>query len=106
MISICARKSLNCGRRFMNNALPCGKLVNNPVNKTVEKLCFKIVDFVNLWISKNCFVRFLTAFSTSAQKCTNNVNKFYTAKLWFANLLFVSFPRFPQISIITITTFN
>ena len=90
----------------MNNSLPCGKLVKKTVNKSVEKLCFKIVNFCKMWNFKNCFVSFLTAFSTSAQKYTNNVNKFYTAKLWFANLLFVSFPRFPQTSIITITTFN
>jgi hypothetical protein len=90
----------------MNNSLPCGKLVNKTVKKSVEKLCLKIVEFYKLWILKIRSVSFLTAFSTSAQKYTNNVNKFYTAKLWFANLLFVSFPRFPQTSIITITTFN
>jgi hypothetical protein len=90
----------------MNDALPCGKLVNKPVNKFVEKMCSLVVNFYKLWNLKNCFVGFLTAFLTTVQKYTNKVNKFYTAKLWFSNLLFVGFPRFPQTSIITITTFN
>lgn len=90
----------------MNNSLPCGKLVNNPVNKSVQKLCLKIVEISKLWNLQLWNSQFLTKFSTFAQKCTNNVNKFYTTKLWLANLLDMSFPRFPQISIITITIFN
>jgi len=90
----------------MNNPLPCGKLVNNPVNKSVEKLCLKIVEIRKMWNSELWISKFLTKFSTFAQKCTNNVNKFYTEKSWLANLLFGSFPRFAQTSIITITIFN
>lgn len=89
----------------MNSPLPCGKLVNNPVNKSVEKLCLKIVEIYEMWNSELWISDLLTKFSTMTQKFTNNVNKFYTAKLWLANLLNVSFPRFPQTSIITITIF-
>lgn len=90
----------------MNSPLPCGKLVNNPVNKSVQKLCLKIVEIVKLWNLQLWNSRFLTKFSTFARKCTNNVNKFYTEKMWLTNLLSMSFPRFPQTSIITITIFN
>lgn len=90
----------------MNNSLPCGKLVNNPVNKSVKKLCLKIVEICKMWNSELWVSNLFTKFSTLAWKCTNNVNKFYTAKLWLANLLNASFPRFPQTSIITITIFN
>lgn len=90
----------------MNDALPCGKLVDNPVNKSVKKLCLKIVEFYKLWNFELWNFEFLTKFSTLGWKCTNNVNKFYTQKSWLAKLLNMSFPRFPHTSIITITTFN
>ena len=90
----------------MNSPLPCGKLVNNPVNKSVKKLCLKIVEICKMWNSKLWISSFFTKFSTLAQKCTNNVNKLYTYKKWLANLLNMSFPRFTQTSIITITIFN
>lgn len=106
MISIFVRKFPNCGRKFMNNFLPCGKLVKKPVNKFVEKLWLRSVDFVKVWILKLWDFSLFTKISTFRQNCTNNVNKLYTYKKWLANLLNMSFPRFTQTSIITITIFN
>ena len=106
MISIFVRKFPNCGRKYMNSFLPCGKLVKKPVNKFVEKLWLHAVDFVKVWILKLWDFSLFTKISTFRQNCTNNVNKLYTYKKWLANLLNMSFPRFTQTSIITITIFN
>lgn len=106
MISIFVRKFPNCGRKFMNNFLPCGKLVKKPVNKFVEKLWLHAVDFVKMWNLKLWDFSLFTKISTFRQNYTNNVNKLYTYKKWLANLLNMSFPRFTQTSIITITIFN
>ena len=106
MISISVRRFPNSGRKSMNSVLSCGKLVDKSVNKFVEKMWLRAVDFVKMWNFELWISSFSTKFSTISQKCTNNVNKFYTEKLWLANLLFVSFPRFAQTSTITITIFN
>ena len=90
----------------MNNTLPCGKLVNNLVEKSVKNSWNKIVEFAKLGISWQPFSHSLLKFSTFARKCVNKLNKFCTSKIVHFNLLKMSFPLFPQTSTITITNLN
>lgn len=90
----------------MNNTLPCGKLVNNLVEKSVKNSWNKIVEFAKLGISWQPFSHSLLKFSTFTRKCVNKLNKFYTSKIVRFNLLKMSFPLFPQTSTITITNLN
>lgn len=106
MILISVHRFPSFGRKSMNSAFTCGKLVDKSVNKFVEKMWLRAVDFVKVWNFELWISSFSTKFSTISQKYTNNVNKFCTEKLRLANLLFVSFPRFTQTSTITITIFN
>jgi len=90
----------------MNNPLPCGKLVNNLVEKSVKNSWNKIVEFAELGISWQTITHSLLKFSTFARKCVNKLNKFCTEEFVNFNLLYRSFPLFPQTSTITITNLN
>ena len=91
----------NCGK------LPifCGKVVQNHVEKCVQKACKKVVQKLKLWNKKITFSH-MDQKSTNCEKLLPQIiNKFLTLKEVNLHLLNVSFPLFPHRTTITTTAF-
>ena len=90
----------------INDSLPCGKLVQNPVQKYVGKLFITTVEKGKMFKRSKIQNIKTHKFSTFKQKCTNKINKIYTFRLSNYYLKIPSFPLFPHRTITTITTFK